>query len=672
MMKLKSVKKLSILFLSLVLSAVLLLSFAACNFSSDTESVQTTSEEYSGNKVNEVTYESNVYSDNHADFEALYAETSNSVATIEITYEYSLLWPMGKQTATETGTAFLVDAEKGYFMTSSSLYEAVIDASGSVLSQEVTLSDGTKMGVLQTFYEASTLTDRWGNVTIESFYNSDIAVFQADGISDGVYTAEDGTEKQIAAVTFADSDDVSFGEDCYTIATLSDEDDDIPGLMDINIVTNPHNTHESCFEIGNSGGGIGGGFFWNNGGFPSSSENIFDGSVSYLIQTGITVQDGYEGAPLFNGDGKVIGMINRRVEETTYYQNNDPYGISFSTPSADLVASIAVLNDEDGNNLGITISTDESFENETIRESILSNASQIAHAGSTLAAVEGSSDDYFVADPSAEIVFKHREESDLTGMTTAERIYSQNYDDTVKIIAYKDGYLAEGSGSIIDKEDGYLMTNLHVVNTLSGEDATTANRNVSLDATYYAIFENGTTDRNGKTQFVLLQVEVVAYQKQGDMAILQFVNPIYHEDAEGVKQSGFESCITFDTAVQSAGSRVVAIGNGLGYGMALSTGVVSVAESTCNAVVYNFNMIQTDCPINSGNSGGALFNQSGHVIGINTLGLILDGYDNVSWSIPASAAIEFIKNVNDGKESEKTVHIVKTENRANIDYSTVS
>ena len=83
-------------------------------------------------------------------------------------------------------------------------------------------------------------------------------------------------------------------------------------------------------------------------------------------------------------------------------------------------------------------------------------------------------------------------------------------------------------------------------------------------------------------------------------------------------------------------------------------------------------MIQTDCPINSGNSGGALFNQSGYVIGINTLGLVLDGYDNVSWSIPASAAIEFIKNVNDGKESEKTVHIVKTENRANIDYSTVS
>ena len=83
-------------------------------------------------------------------------------------------------------------------------------------------------------------------------------------------------------------------------------------------------------------------------------------------------------------------------------------------------------------------------------------------------------------------------------------------------------------------------------------------------------------------------------------------------------------------------------------------------------------MIQTDCPINSGNSGGPLFDNRGNVVGVNTLGLGNDeetlqyGYENVSWSIPASFAISFIDKLNNG---DTDTNIVRFRESFDLNYT---
>ena len=127
-------------------------------------------------------------------------------------------------------------------------------------------------------------------------------------------------------------------------------------------------------------------------------------------------------------------------------------------------------------------------------------------------------------------------------------------------------------------------------------------------------------------------------------------NPVCYESGE-TRVSGFEKACTFAEELPRAGAGVAAIGNALGYGVSVSTGVVSIPSFTSYFDIYGYNMIQTDCPINSGNSGGALFDAEGKVVGINTLGFGGSGYDNVSWAIPASFAVEFVNTVNSGVSS---------------------
>ena len=86
-------------------------------------------------------------------------------------------------------------------------------------------------------------------------------------------------------------------------------------------------------------------------------------------------------------------------------------------------------------------------------------------------------------------------------------------------------------------------------------------------------------------------------------------------------------------------------------GVSITTGIVSDPNFSAYYSDYGYNMIQMDCPINSGNSGGALFDASGRVVGINTLGLsggaVTDlGYENISFAIPSQIAIDYLQKLN--------------------------
>ena len=97
-----------------------------------------------------------------------------------------------------------------------------------------------------------------------------------------------------------------------------------------------------------------------------------------------------------------------------------------------------------------------------------------------------------------------------------------------------------------------------------------------------------------------------------------------------------------DSTSLRVGEQVVAIGNALGYGQSVTTGIVSAlnrsvqtgTDSAGKTVTATF--IQTDAAINPGNSGGALLNMSGEVIGVNTAKLSSTGVEGMGYAIPVS------------------------------------
>lgn len=170
------------------------------------------------------------------------------------------------------------------------------------------------------------------------------------------------------------------------------------------------------------------------------------------------------------------------------------------------------------------------------------------------------------------------------------QVYAENVKATVAISCQGHttnifGQISEtassGSGFIIS-EDGYVVTNFHVI---SGSNRVGV---ILSDGTEYA-------------------ANVVGYDQTNDIAVLK------------IDGTGFP-CVTLGSSdALVVGERVAAIGNPLGeLSSTLTVGYVSAKDRTVNTEGSYQNMIQTDAAINSGNSGGPLFNMHGEVIGITT------------------------------------------------------
>ena len=92
------------------------------------------------------------------------------------------------------------------------------------------------------------------------------------------------------------------------------------------------------------------------------------------------------------------------------------------------------------------------------------------------------------------------------------------------------------------------------------------------------------------------------------------------------------------------GEQVVAIGNALGYGQSVTSGIVSaldreVTVETDDGNTVTNNMIQTDASINPGNSGGALLNMKGQLVGINSVKASATGVEGMGYAIPIDTAM---------------------------------
>ena len=95
-----------------------------------------------------------------------------------------------------------------------------------------------------------------------------------------------------------------------------------------------------------------------------------------------------------------------------------------------------------------------------------------------------------------------------------------------------------------------------------------------------------------------------------------------------------------DSTKLQVGEPAIAIGNALGYGQSVTTGIVSAMKRTMDG--FDGELIQTDAAINPGNSGGALLNAKGEVIGINTAKIAVNEVEGIGYAIPISDASSVI------------------------------
>jgi len=167
-----------------------------------------------------------------------------------------------------------------------------------------------------------------------------------------------------------------------------------------------------------------------------------------------------------------------------------------------------------------------------------------------------------------------------------------------------------GSGFIISSE-GYVVTNNHVI---SGADQITV------------IFNNGIDE---------VAAELVGTDPKTDIAVLK-IDPV-KVDIKNVNWG--------DSGSSRVGDIVLAIGNPLGLGGTVTSGIISSINRDIGGGPY-VDFIQTDAPINRGNSGGPLFNLDGEVIGINSMIISQTGGSvGLGFSIPSNTAKLIVEQI---------------------------
>ena len=180
-----------------------------------------------------------------------------------------------------------------------------------------------------------------------------------------------------------------------------------------------------------------------------------------------------------------------------------------------------------------------------------------------------------------------------------------------------------GSGIII-REDGYIITNNHVV-----QDALMQNSNKLSEGSNIQVVLPGNTEK-------LYTASIVGRDDKTDIAVLK------------IDAANLPAAELGDSSKVKVGELAVAIGNpgGLEYMGSVTAGIVSGIDRTLQLDNgRDFTLIQTDAAINPGNSGGALVNSQGQVIGINTVKISATDVEGIGFAIPINEANEIAESL---------------------------
>ncbi len=208
--------------------------------------------------------------------------------------------------------------------------------------------------------------------------------------------------------------------------------------------------------------------------------------------------------------------------------------------------------------------------------------------------------------PRAELVpdFKVAISSDRGNELSLQELYDQCSKSIVAIKGYQDGVDGYywGSGIILSK-DGLILTNTHVIE--------------NCDTASVTLFDNSSYD-----------AALVGADSTSDIAVLRI-------EATGLTPASFG-----DSAELAIGDKVAAIGNPLGetFRMTLTDGIISAIDRGISYNGHSMTLLQTNTAINEGNSGGALFNMYGQVIGVTNMKMMssYSSIEGIGFAIPSS------------------------------------
>ena len=167
-----------------------------------------------------------------------------------------------------------------------------------------------------------------------------------------------------------------------------------------------------------------------------------------------------------------------------------------------------------------------------------------------------------------------------------------------------------GSGVIYDP-NGYIVTNYHVANETCKKITV-----VLYDGSSY-------------------EGQYIYGDELSDLAVIK------------INKTDCDYATFGDSSRMTYGDAVLAIGNPLGYGLSVTTGVVSRPSETVTIGNATMTLLRTDAAVNSGNSGGGLFNLNGELIGIVNAKIAANTVDNVGYAIPS---LTVVKSINDLKD----------------------
>lgn len=222
--------------------------------------------------------------------------------------------------------------------------------------------------------------------------------------------------------------------------------------------------------------------------------------------------------------------------------------------------------------------------------------------------------------------------SSITQTTSLEEVIKYVKPSVVDIYSYGSNFTSAGSGVIVANSDSsyYIVTNHHVIKDASSFQIVSYNNDIS--SSYEATLIGGSP---------LSDIAVLKVKTSDTLTIASFID---------------------DASKINVGTDVIAIGNPLGIlGGTVTKGIVSALqrEVYIDEIGY-MNLIQTDAAINSGNSGGALFNTKGELIGIVNSGY--SSYEGLNFAIPASFAINAFTSIVNTFGNEKIYGYVEGEN----------
>ena len=209
-------------------------------------------------------------------------------------------------------------------------------------------------------------------------------------------------------------------------------------------------------------------------------------------------------------------------------------------------------------------------------------------------------------------------------------------------------YTSAGSGVIyrLDKSggDAFVITNYHVVY----DSSSNADNGISQDISVYLY--------GSEMESSAIKATYVGGSLYYDIAVLRI------EDSELLAASDVRQVDIQNSDRVVVGDTAIAIGNAQGYGISASLGIVSVDSeyismtSADGKSEVSFRVLRVDTAVNSGNSGGGLYDGNGDLIGIVNAKIVDDGVENIGYAIPSNVAVSIADNIIDycyGTDNER-------------------